>query len=89
MQLIEKQVSSGETITMDDKHFLSCRFTNCRLVYSGGDSQLTETALDNCQFILSGPAQKTAAFLASFGILKPPSGFRAPPVPSAQPKSLN
>jgi hypothetical protein len=88
MQVVENEVRSGETIMMDDKHFVTCKFTDCKLVYSGGDSQLTETALNNCQFILSGPAQKTAAFLTSFGILKPPPGFQGI-VPSAHPKSLN
>jgi hypothetical protein len=87
MQIVEKQISSGETVTMDDKHFLNCKFTNCKLIYGGGDFQLTETAIDNCQFVLSGPAQKTAAFLMNFGILKPPPGFQGIQVQATPPKS--
>jgi hypothetical protein len=85
MEVIENKVASGETIVLDDKHFVGCRYKDCKLIYSGGDFTSTETAFENCQIILSGAAQKTAAFLGRFGILKPPaipSPLGGPPKPA-------
>jgi hypothetical protein len=71
MQTIENQVSSGKTITLDEKHFINCRFTDCKLVYSGGDYGWTDTTFENCQVTLAGAAQRTATLLGSFGALGP------------------
>jgi hypothetical protein len=72
MQVIENKTNTGVTVTIDDKHFVNCRFKNCVLVYSGGDYGWTETSFENCQVTLSGPAERTAGFLGRFGIAKPP-----------------
>jgi hypothetical protein len=74
MQLIEDKTTSGETVALDGKHFVNCRYKNCKLLYDGGDCTWTDTTFEQCQLVLSGSAQKTAAFLGSFGILKPPTG---------------
>jgi hypothetical protein len=78
MQIVENKVVSGETIIVDDKVIVNCRYKNCRVMYSGEDFALTGTTFENCQLMLSGAAQKTATLLGSFGMLKQPMG--APPV---------
>lgn len=71
MQVIENEVANGKTISLDDKHLVNCKYTNCKIMYSGADFALTDSTLDNCQFMLIGAAQKTAAFLGMFGIIPP------------------
>jgi hypothetical protein len=83
MQTIENEVASGKTISMDDKNFVNCRFSNCKLIYSGGDCTWVTSAFPDCQIMLSGAAQRTAAFLAGFGVL--PGGTQLPP--TGQPES--
>ena len=81
MITIENRVSSGETIPVDDKHFVKCRFTKCNLMFSGGDVALTDTVIENCQVQLAGPAQRTASFLAMMGVLPSPNGTLPVKVP--------
>ena len=71
MQAVENQTTSGVTISLDDKPFINCRFTNCTLIYSGGDYAWTNTNFDNCPLQLSGAAQRTATLLGNFGALNP------------------
>ena len=71
MQTVENQTLAGATVTLDDKHYVNCQFTNCKLVYSGGDWVLTETKIENCQFMLAGAAQRTMSLLSAVGALKP------------------
>jgi len=77
MEIVSNEVISGKTVTMDEKHFVSCKFKDCKLIYSGGDCQWMESTFENCQIVLSGSAQRTAAFLGNFGVL-PPSGTNLP-----------
>jgi len=76
--VVENEVVSDKTIVMDDKTFVNCHYTNCKLFYSGGDCTWVTSTFKDCQVILSGAAQKTANFLAGFGIV-PPSGTQLPP----------
>jgi hypothetical protein len=72
MQTIENQKDTGITITLDEKHFVNCHFTNCKLIYSGGDYAWTDTKFESCQVTLAGAAQRTANLLGNFGMMKPP-----------------
>jgi hypothetical protein len=78
---IENATSAGETITLDEKHFVNCHLKNCTLFYSGGDFLLTNTTLENCPVNLSGPAQRTVALLLTMGVLKPGAVPGIPSVP--------
>jgi hypothetical protein len=44
MQIIENEVVSDKTITIDEKHFVNCKYKNCVVIYSGGDYAWTDTA---------------------------------------------
>jgi hypothetical protein len=78
MEIVRNEVVSGETIVMDDKHFVACKYSECKLIYSGGECQWTESTFERCQIVLSGPAQRTANLLVGFGAI-PPSGTNLPP----------
>ena len=73
MQVVDNEVVSGKTITIDEKHFINCRYKNCTMIYSGGEFGWVNTSFDNCQITLAGAAQRTATLLGNFGVL-PPSG---------------
>ena len=74
MTTVENKTSAGETITLDDKHFVNCKFERCTILYSGGDFTFTNTSLKECPVTLTGPAQRTAYLLGTIGALKP-GGF--------------
>jgi len=77
MQIVENEVVSGKTVTIDEKHFVNCRYKNCTVIYSGGDYGWTNTTFENCQMTLAGAAQRTATLLGNFGLI-PPSGSAVP-----------
>lgn len=81
MQIVENEVLSGKTVTIDEKHFVNCTYQNCDVIYGGGDFGWTNTKFENCRFSFSGPAQKTTNLLVMLGIL-PPGGSS---VPGSQP----
>jgi hypothetical protein len=86
MQTIENRTISGESLVMDDKHFVNCKVRQSTLIYSGGDYACTNTQFENCQIQLSGPAGKTAVFLGSFGLVTPgPGGPQMVPPPKSSP----
>ena len=87
MQIIENEVISGKTVTVDEKHFVNCKYRNCTVLYSGGDFGWTNTTFENCQFSLLGPALKTASFLAFTGVIKQPMTMtnQSAPKPSGPP----
>jgi hypothetical protein len=72
MELIENKSDTGAILAIDDKNFINCQFINCTLIYSGGDFAWTNTKFENCRITLAGAAQRTAAVMATFGIIKPP-----------------
>jgi hypothetical protein len=78
MEIVENQEVVGKAITIDEKHFVNCRYKNCTIIYSGGDFAWTNTTFENCQINLSGAAQRTANLLGTFGVI-PPSGTTLPP----------
>ncbi len=78
MEVIENKSETGVTITIDEKHFVNCRYENCTVIYNGGDYAWTNTTFKNCQITLAGAAQRTATLLGNFGLI-PPGGGSVPP----------
>jgi hypothetical protein len=89
MQIVENQTDNGVVLTLDDKHFVNCRYKGCTLVYGGGDYALTNTIFENCPLTLNGPAQRTASLLANFGVLPPQSGTSQGPQGGPPKKGVN
>ena len=86
MQVIEKWTPKGETVYMDGKRYLNCIFTECKIVYGGGDVMWENTQFINCQLVFDGAAQRTIAYLTNLGLMKPPAGM---PVPNAPASSVS
>jgi hypothetical protein len=84
MEVVENKTASNETVVLDDKSFVGCRFRDCKLVYGGGEFTAIDTKFENCQVALAGQAQRIAAVLSGFGILKPPAGPALPSKSSVQ-----
>jgi hypothetical protein len=85
MEIVQNQVFNGETITIDDKHFVGCKLIECKLIYSGGEVQFTESPVERCPIVFSGPAQRTANLLVSLGAI-PANGMNLPPNSGPAPK---
>ncbi|MBZ5604406.1 MAG: hypothetical protein LAO79_19050 [Acidobacteriia bacterium] len=69
MDIVQNQVLNRETITLDDKHFVGCKLIECKLIYDGGEVQLTDSSLERCPIVLSGAALRTANLLAGLGAI--------------------
>jgi len=54
MQVLENWHPQGITVYMDDKRFLNCVLTECKLVYGGGDVTWENTQFVNCQLTFDG-----------------------------------
>jgi hypothetical protein len=79
MQVLENWTPKGITVYMDDKRFVKCVLTECKLIYGGGDVMWENTQFVNCQLTFDGAAQRTIAYLQNFGLMKKPDGINAPP----------
>lgn len=72
---------NGETLkntcfAMEEHIFINCKLSNCRLIYSGGTVEWTNTTFENCMWGFRGPAAQTMHLLAMVGLIKP---GQAPP----------
>jgi hypothetical protein len=83
MQTIEGQTAEGITIAMDNKFFLNCRFTRCKLIFSGEQCEWLETAFIDCYVQMIGPALIAVNLLHSFGFAKDFGGTSTTPSSSS------
>jgi len=67
MEKIEKLEQNGGVIMLDGNYFVGCRFTNCKLLFAGGDCGWHETTFTNCQIEWNGPAARAINILLAFG----------------------
>jgi hypothetical protein len=86
MEMVQNETFNRKTIVMDDKHFISCTAVECKLIYSGGESEATDSKFERCQVQLAGAAQRTAVLLTSIGVLPPPPGNPNLVLPSGKPQ---
>ena len=70
MQSVEKENQSGGIVHLDDKLFINCNYTNCQIIYTGGDFAWRNTAFNNCQLTLEGAALRTANLLSHFKLIR-------------------
>ena len=69
MEIIRDQVFSDETVRLDGKHFIDCRFTSCTLEYGGEEVIFERTAMHDCNHMLYGHARQTAKYMQLMGLL--------------------
>jgi hypothetical protein len=77
-----------QDIVIDNKTaYIRCKFTNCHLIYMGGDYQLLNCSLENCQITITGEAGKTLAFMQTVGMI--PGALPIPPAMAQHPDAGN
>ena len=65
---------TGETVELDGRSFVECRFVGCRIVYRGeAETSLQHNEFEDCAFALEGPASLTMGFLK--GLATSSDGF--------------
>lgn len=82
MQVLENWKPQGITVYMDDKRFVNCILTECKLIYGGGDVMWENSQFVRCQLTFDGAAQRTVAYLQNFGLMKQPENTGGPMPPS-------
>lgn len=68
LKLVEDLNQSDTTIILDGHYYLRCKFSNCRLVFSGGDYGWSETSFDNTTIHWNGAAHRTIEVAKAFGL---------------------
>ena len=72
MQKFTGQEFVGVTVDLDGKHFERCRFTNCKLIYRGGEIPIfTETSGDAGAWEMADAADRTLNFLRLMYRIRP------------------
>jgi hypothetical protein len=69
----EKITLDGGIVTLDDTLFINCKYTNCTLLYEGGECMWQDTTFANCKFVFSGAAAHVMRTLTPFGFAMQPS----------------
>lgn len=72
MESVYHKDKTNETVFMDDHYFVQCVFTNCTLVYCGGEFGWDQCQFINCRINIQGAAGRVAAFMNLFGLLRAP-----------------
>ena len=86
MRPVEDQTFTGQTLSVDNKHFIRCKIKDCVLVYSGEDFAFAETTIEgNLSFGLEPHAMRTVAFLKMFRVSLDKLGAPEPLNPSIVP----
>ena len=69
MEIVSGQVITGESVHLDDKHFINCTLNDCELGYGGGGVIFEGTLLTKCHHVFYGPARATVLYLQNVGLL--------------------
>jgi len=60
-----------QDVVLDNKTaYIRCKFTNCNIIYMGGDFQLLNCQFENCQISITGEAGKVVAFMQMVGMIQ-------------------
>lgn len=71
METIVGKKFQNQTIVVDDKNYVQCTFTNCEIVYAGGDYSWVHATFENCKITITGNAGKTVQFMQQVGMFPP------------------
>jgi hypothetical protein len=70
MQIFKGQQFEDRSFSLEETVFHDCQLKKCHLFYSGGDVEMTNTNIENCQFHWRGPAKNTVWLLQLLGMLR-------------------
>ncbi len=70
MEIIEGEVFSGESVELDDKHFINCKFIDCILEYHGREVGFDRTQMNGCRHVFYGRARRTLHYLQGVGLMQ-------------------
>lgn len=70
MEIIVGATISGESVSLDGKHFIGCTLVNCLLCYSGQNVIFERTALKGCRHVFYGRARQTVHYLQNVGLME-------------------
>ncbi len=70
----------GKIIHVDGHFFENCQFTDCMLVYGGGEYGFKSTKFPGCKFDFTGPAHGTMMYAKIMGLLLPEVAAQLPDV---------
>ena len=73
----ENESFENQHIVLDEGVFIDCKFKNCSLEYSGGDTYIQNCQGDGCQLVWRSAAQRTVVLLQALGLM---------PIPQSAPK---
>ena len=68
----ENESFENQHVVLDEGVFIDCKFKNCSLEYSGGDTYIQNCQGDGCQLVWRGAAQRTVALLQALGLMPTP-----------------
>lgn len=72
MEAVVGKKFKDQDVIVDHKNaYIRCSFTNCQLIYMGGDFQLMNCKIENCQITITGDAGKVLQFMQVVGMLTP------------------
>jgi hypothetical protein len=63
MVLHDKEVFKDTRVVLDGGHFVNCMFTNCEIVYGGGQMGFEKNLLSGCRFSFDEAAARTVEFM--------------------------
>ncbi len=70
MQAVQDETLSGALVVLDGKFFVNCKYTDCTLIFCGGDYGWVNSQFVNCRLNFDGPATRTLNLCKIFGIIK-------------------
>jgi hypothetical protein len=70
MQLVQNETLNGALVVLDGKYFVNCKYTDCNVVFCGGDFAWVNTQFIRCRVSFDGPAARTFNLCKHFGMLK-------------------
>ena len=73
MEIISGLTIVGESVRLDEKHFVDCTLDGCSLIYLGGGVIFERTHITSCKYAFGDHAHRTVELLKMAGLLGEPS----------------
>lgn len=70
MEIVSGLTITGESVCLDDKHFVDCTLDDCELTYSGGHVIFERTKVTACEYKFFEDAGRTFELLKLLGLVQ-------------------